>query len=157
MPLSLGLAIALPSWAASVVGTGRIPIADEARMRLAIRLAQENVERERDGGGGPFGAAVFRDDTGELIGIGVNSVVRLGSSVLHAEPMALMLAERAVGFHAFNVPGAPPSTLVTSCDPCAMCLGAALWSGVHRVVCGAMKEDAEAIGFDEGPVSEDSW
>jgi tRNA(Arg) A34 adenosine deaminase TadA len=38
-----------------------------------------------------------------------------------------------------------------------MCLGAALWSGVRRVVCGATKEDAEAIGFDEGPVSEDSW
>ena len=30
-------------------------------------------------------------------------------------------------------------------------LGATLWSGVTRLVCGARAEDAEAIGFDEGP------
>jgi tRNA(Arg) A34 adenosine deaminase TadA len=33
-----------------------------------------------------------------------------------------------------------------------MCLGAILWSGVPRVVYAAHREDAEAIGFDEGPV-----
>ena len=38
-----------------------------------------------------------------------------------------------------------------------MCLGAALWSGASRVVCGATKADAQAIGFDEGPVYEESY
>lgn len=33
-----------------------------------------------------------------------------------------------------------------------MCLGATHWSGVSRLVCGATKADAEALGFDEGPV-----
>jgi len=47
--------------------------------------------------------------------------------------------------------------LVTSCDPCAMCLGAALWSGVGRIVCGADRDDAAVIGFEEGPVFPESW
>jgi len=47
--------------------------------------------------------------------------------------------------------------LFTSCEPCAMCLGATLWSGVSRLVCGATKDDAQAIGFDEGPVYEESY
>mmetsp|Transcript_22158 Transcript_22158/g.40679 ORF Transcript_22158/g.40679 Transcript_22158/m.40679 type:complete len:308 (-) Transcript_22158:59-982(-) len=47
--------------------------------------------------------------------------------------------------------------LFTSCEPCAMCLGATLWSGVSRIVCGATKTDAQAIGFDEGPVYEQSY
>jgi tRNA(Arg) A34 adenosine deaminase TadA len=38
-----------------------------------------------------------------------------------------------------------------------MCLGAAMWSGVRRLVCGATRQDAEALGFDEGPVSEASY
>jgi tRNA(Arg) A34 adenosine deaminase TadA len=45
----------------------------------------------------------------------------------------------------------------TSCEPCAMCLGAILWSGVKRVVCGASKVDAENIGFHEGPVFEELY
>jgi tRNA(Arg) A34 adenosine deaminase TadA len=38
-----------------------------------------------------------------------------------------------------------------------MCLGATLWSGVRGLVCGAAKEDATAVGFDEGPVFAESW
>jgi tRNA(Arg) A34 adenosine deaminase TadA len=38
-----------------------------------------------------------------------------------------------------------------------MCLGAVLWSGVTRLVCGAGREDAERIAFDEGPVFAESY
>lgn len=124
-------------------------------MALAIQLAGENVEREI--GGGPFGAAVFRSDTGDLIAVGVNSVVRLANSVFHAEVVALMLAHRRLGLHTFALPGTPPLELVTSAEPCAMCFGATLWSGVRKLVCGATKADAEQLGFDEGPVTEASW
>jgi len=31
-----------------------------------------------------------------------------------------------------------------------MCFGAVPWSGVTSLISGAMKEDAEAAGFDEG-------
>ena len=47
--------------------------------------------------------------------------------------------------------------LFTSCEPCAMCLGATLWSGVSRIVCAATKDDAQSIGFDEGPVYKSSY
>ena len=39
-----------------------------------------------------------------------------------------------------------------------MYLGAILWSGrVSRIVTAATKDDAQSIGFDEGPVSEESY
>jgi tRNA(Arg) A34 adenosine deaminase TadA len=38
-----------------------------------------------------------------------------------------------------------------------MCLGATLWSGVSRLVSSASSEDARRIGFDEGPVFQESW
>jgi tRNA(Arg) A34 adenosine deaminase TadA len=37
-----------------------------------------------------------------------------------------------------------------------MCLGASLWSGVKRVVCGANREDARRLSFEEGPVFDES-
>lgn len=145
----------LPAWVDEVVGPARAYRRTEEKMALAIRLSAENVEREA--GGGPFGAAVFRSDTGELVSVGMNSVLRLGNSVLHAEVMALMLAHAAQGLHSFRAPGAPPVELVTSCEPCVMCFGITLWSGVSRLVCGATREDAMALGFDEGPVTEESY
>jgi tRNA(Arg) A34 adenosine deaminase TadA len=36
-------------------------------------------------------------------------------------------------------------------------MGAVLWSGVNRMVCAGTAEDARAIGFDEGPVFEQSY
>jgi tRNA(Arg) A34 adenosine deaminase TadA len=127
---------------------------DEAKMRLAIALSRLNVERET---GGPFGAAVFELDTGRLVGIGVNSVVRLNCSALHAEVMALMFAEQERHSFTLAAPGLPRHELVTSCEPCAMCLGATLWSGVKRLVCGATRDDAMRLGFDEGPVFKASY
>ena len=38
-----------------------------------------------------------------------------------------------------------------------MCLGATLWSGARRLICGATREDATALGFDEGPVFPESY
>ena len=57
--------LALPSWVDEVVGPPRAWRGTEEKMALAIRLSAENVEREP--GGGPFGAAVFRTDTGQYL------------------------------------------------------------------------------------------
>ena len=38
-----------------------------------------------------------------------------------------------------------------------MCFGMTLWSGVQRLVCGATREDAMELGFDEGPLTEESY
>ena len=64
--------------------------------------------------------------------------------------MALAIAQQASGSFDLGGPGRPHYELVTSTDPCAMCLGATPWSGVRSLVTGARGEDAEEIGFDEG-------
>jgi tRNA(Arg) A34 adenosine deaminase TadA len=138
-----------PAWVAEVVDHDRLFADDEAKMRLAITLSRENVQR---GTGGPFGAAVFERDTGRLVAVGMNSVVRLGNCTLHGEMVAFMMAQHAVGSYSLNLPGMPAHELFTSCEPCAMCLGATLWSGVRRVVYGAGREDASRLRFEEGPV-----
>ncbi len=141
--------IALPGWVEEIAEAGRTYASELERMSLVVTLSRENVLR---GDGGPFGAAVFEMDSGVLVGAGVNCVVRLASSSLHAEIVAFMIAERRVGSHSLRAPGLPPHELVSSCEPCAMCLGATLWSGVRRVVHAASREDAVRLGFEEGPV-----
>lgn len=137
-----------PEWIADYVDWSRAYASDVERMDLAIALARENALRD----GGPFGAAVFESASGRLVSAGVNLVVPLNNSVLHAEIVALMLAQHRLASFTLRAPGLPAHELVASCDPCAMCLGATLWSGVRRLVCGAAREDAAAAGFDEGPV-----
>jgi tRNA(Arg) A34 adenosine deaminase TadA len=146
--------ITLPNWVDEVVNWEGQYRDDEARMRLAIALASENVQR---GTGGPFGAVIVEEHSGRLVSVGMNQVVPRNNSVLHAEVVAFMMAHREVGSYTLGAPGLPVHTLVSSCDPCAMCLGATLWSGVRRVVCGAGREDAERVSFDEGPVFPESY
>ncbi|HEY7482275.1 MAG TPA: nucleoside deaminase [Gemmatimonadales bacterium] len=148
------LVIEPPGWLDDMVDWHARYHSDEERMRVAVELARQNVLR---GSGGPFGAGVFESNGGRLVAAGVNSVTRLGNSVLHAETLAIMLAQAKLGTWALGAAGGESYLLVTSCEPCAMCLGATLWSGVRGLVCGAAKEDATAVGFDEGPVFAESW
>jgi tRNA(Arg) A34 adenosine deaminase TadA len=143
-----------PEWMEQAVDWRAHYPTDESRMGLAIELARQNVLR---GTGGPFGAAVFESGSGALVAAGVNSVTRLQNSMLHAEVLAIMLAESRVGSYTLLGPGLPHHELVTTCDPCAMCLGAVLWSGVRRLVTGADRADASALDFDEGPVFPESY
>ncbi|MEO8575105.1 MAG: nucleoside deaminase [Gemmatimonadales bacterium] len=146
--------IEYPDWVDSVVDWNRPYVSDEDRMRLAIDVSRENVVR---GTGGPFGAAVFESESGQLIAVGMNSVVRYNNCVLHGEIMAFMMAQQAVGSFTLNAPGLAAHDLYTSCEPCAMCLGATLWSGVRKVVYGAGREDASMLNFEEGPVFPESY
>jgi tRNA(Arg) A34 adenosine deaminase TadA len=143
-----------PAWFDDVVGWDAGYATDEERMRLAIELARQNVLR---GTGGPFGAAVFARETGALISAGVNSVVRLNNSTLHAEMVAIMMAQHRLGAYTLGASPGSSYEIVSSCDPCAMCLGAVLWSGVRRLVSGADRDDASALSFEEGPVFPESY
>jgi tRNA(Arg) A34 adenosine deaminase TadA len=139
----------LPAWAKVTLRQQKMPLVSRMdRMRFVIRLARENVER---GTGGPFGAAVFEAKTGTVVSLGVNIVTRANCSHSHAEMVALANAQKELENFDLGAPGFPEHELVTSCEPCAMCYGAIPWSGVRMLVCGARCEDAEAIGFDEGP------
>lgn len=114
-----------------------------------------------------------------LVSIGMNRVVPLNNSTCHGEMVAIQLAQKKMGSFTLNMmtssededaggentnegknkqqPRQRQFELFTSCEPCAMCLGATLWSGVSRIVCAATKDDAQEIGFDEGPVYESSY
>jgi tRNA(Arg) A34 adenosine deaminase TadA len=142
-----------PPWAANVCEWDRVYSTDEEKMALAITVSELNV---REGTGEPFGAAVFRADTGRLAAVGMSQVVRQKNSILHAEVMAVMMAEQRFQAYNLRVHG-QPYELFSSCEPCAMCLGAIHWSAVTRLVCGATREDAQSIGFDEGPVFPHSY
>jgi len=143
-----------PDWVQSVVDFDRRYDNDLDKMRVAITVSRENVER---GTGGPFGAAIFERDSGKLVAVGMNSVVRLNNCTLHGEMVAFMMAQRRVGSFTLSRAGLPTHELHTSCEPCAMCLGATLWSGVKRVVYGAAREDASRLNFEEGPVFPESY
>ena len=143
-----------PAWVDSVVDWERAYSTDVERMQLAIALSRENVERET---GGPFGAAILESESGRLVAVGMNSVVRLNNCVLHAEMVAFMVAQQRVGSFTLHSTTLPQHELFTSCEPCAMCLGATLWSGVRRVVYAAGRDDAARLNFEEGPVFPESY
>ncbi len=143
--------LSLPDWINDEVDFARRYANDDARMALAIGLARRNVELET---GGPFGAAIFRDD-GELVAVGVNRVMPQQCSVAHAEMMAFMSAQAHVGRCRLNEDGAR-YMLVTSAQPCSMCYGASFWAGIDELVIGARAEDVmELSEFDEGPLPAD--
>jgi tRNA(Arg) A34 adenosine deaminase TadA len=141
--------ISYPDWVRSFVDWERRYGSDEEKMRLAIGLSRENVVRRA---GGPFGAAIFERGSGALVAVGMNSVVRLNNCTLHGEMVAFMMAQARLQCFTLRSADGPEYELVTSCEPCAMCLGATLWSGVRRVVCGAHRDDARRLNFEEGPV-----
>ena len=146
--------LSYPDWVPQFVNWDTpYPNADD-RMKLVIGLARENVLRDT---GGPFGAAVFDVTSGNVVAVGVNLVVREHNSVLHAEVVALLMACQRLSSHTLDAPGMPVHEMTASCEPCAMCLGAVLWSGAKRLVCGAAREDAARVGFDEGPVFPESY
>ena len=142
------MALRLPAWVeVSLAEEDRTYPTVEDRMRLVVGLARENVRR---GTGGPFGAGIFERETGRLLAPGVNLVVGSCCSVFHAEMVAIMIAQKIFGNFDLGEVSGPAYELVTSTEPCAMCLGATPWSGVRSLVCGARDEDASAVGFDEG-------
>ncbi|MEP6481381.1 MAG: nucleoside deaminase [Rhodoglobus sp.] len=111
---------------------------DATWLARTIALATENVAA----GGGPFGALIVRD--GALVAEGLNRVTATLDPTAHAEVVAIRAACQAVGD--FTLAGA---TLYTSCEPCPLCLSAALWARVDRVVYAADRDDAARGGFDD--------
>jgi tRNA(Arg) A34 adenosine deaminase TadA len=143
----------LPDWMDEFVEKYRATdfSTDEAMMRFAIALGAENVKQ---GTGGPFGAAIFvldpSDGKTKLLAPGVNRVVPDHNSEAHAETMAQGVGQQMTDSYSLLQAGLQKVTLVTSCEPCAKCMGSIEWAGINRVVIGATKDHAESIGFNEG-------
>jgi tRNA(Arg) A34 adenosine deaminase TadA len=116
--------------------------ADQRRdfLRHAVRLS---AERMRAGAGGPFGAVIVRD--GQIVAEGWNCVTSSNDPTAHAEVVAIRRACEALG--TFSLAGCE---IFTSCEPCPMCLSAIYWARLGRITFSNSREDAAAIGFDDG-------
>jgi tRNA(Arg) A34 adenosine deaminase TadA len=66
------------------------------------------------------------------------------------------LAQTRLGRWDLGAAGTSALELVVNWRPCAMCYGAAMWSGITRlVIAGHGSAVEELTGFDEGPMRED--
>ena len=142
----------LPDWISEFTANVSFINNVEERMSFVIEASNRNAIENT---GGPFAAAIFEIESGKLISLGVNLVITQGSSILHAEMVAIAVAQKKIGTYDLGGIGIARHELVTSTEPCAMCFGAILWSGVHQVVTAARDCDARSIGFDEGPKGKD--
>ena len=107
-------------------------------MSEAIRIGTDSVAN----GGGPFGAVIASEDG--VIARGSNLVTTAHDPTAHAEVTAIRNACRELA--TFKLDG---YVLVSSCEPCPMCMASALWARLDSVFYAADRHDAAVAGFDD--------
>lgn len=117
--------------------------ADYAFLLQAVQLAVDSVGN----GGGPFGAVLVSQ--GEVIARATNQVMLKCDPTAHAEMQAIRLAAKAEAS-----PHLPHTTLYASCEPCPMCLAAAHWAHIPRIIFAASQQMANRAGFADGAIAE---
>jgi guanine deaminase len=110
---------------------------DDFFLARAVELARQGSE---NGDGGPFGAVIVRD--GKIIAENWNHVVASHDPTAHAEIVAIRSA--CASLKHFHLIGC---TLYASSEPCPMCLSAAYWARIERIVFANSRAEAAAIGF----------
>ncbi len=114
--------------------------------RIILELQQENAKLIEDGFG-PFVAAIY-NKAGKLIAKMPNTVAKENCCLCHAEVNTIKQAHEKLATYDF----APLELdIYVTAEPCIMCAGAIMWSGIKRVFYGVNSADVERItGFDEG-------
>lgn len=108
---------------------------------------QEQTSKQIKEGYGPFLAAIY-DDKENLIAQMPNTVTQEQSCLNHAEMNTIKEAHRV--FKSYDLAPYNLSIYITA-EPCMMCAGAIMWSGINKVFYGVPSKDVEEItGFDEG-------
>jgi tRNA(adenine34) deaminase len=108
--------------------------ADAERMHAIAAFTARSM---RTGNPRPFGAAIVHTKTGKTLLQALNAVRQEFDPSAHAEVRAIRLATKKL--KKISLAG---YTLYSTCEPCPMCMSAALWAGLDRVVYGATIEDA---------------
>ena len=123
---------------------------DNKKIAAASRIIaalQHELEELADLGSGPFAAAIY-DAEGNLVAKTPNTVTLDNCSHNHAEMNAIKAAEeklRTYDLSPFHL------KLYSTSEPCLMCMGGIMWSGIKEVYYGVPTESVEEItGFDEG-------
>jgi tRNA(Arg) A34 adenosine deaminase TadA len=108
-------------------------------MSRAIQLSHESMNSLH---GGPFAAIIVKD--GEIISEGTNSVTAWNDPTAHAEVVAIRRA--CTKLQTFQLTGCD---IYSTCEPCAMCLGAIYWARPRALYFAAERTDAAQAGFDD--------
>ena len=132
---------------AKVISNERI---DNKKVETASKIIsglQKDMQSFTSKGSGPFVAAVY-DSKGNLVVKVANSVVNEHCSNNHAEMNAIKAAEQKLGTYDL----APYNLkLYVTAEPCMMCIGGIMWSGIKEVYYSVPSKSVEKItGFDEG-------
>ncbi len=112
----------------------RLNLVDEERMGALVEFTARSMKTARPV---PFGAAIVHSSSGEMLLRALNAVAKEFDPSSHAEVRAIRLATKKL-----KNTSLAGYTLYTTCEPCPMCMSAALWAGLDRVVFGATIEDA---------------
>ena len=107
---------------------------DRERMRSVAAFTAQTLSTDHPMA---FGADIVSTATGERLMRAVNRVGPDHDPSAHAETLTIRLACAKLGSGSLK-----GYTLYTTCEPCAMCMACALWSGLDRLVFGATIADA---------------
>ena len=110
--------------------------------RWLAEVSHLSTQNVLDGTGGPFAAAIYKN--GKMIASGTNRVLVDKDPTAHAEVTAIRNACAILGDFQID-----DCILVTSCEPCPMCLGAIYWARPKAVYYCNTREQAADIGFDD--------
>lgn len=118
----------------------------ENAKNIMTNVYQKTAEGVKNGKG-PFYAEIY-DENGNFVVSSSNSVVEDNCALYHAEVNTLKKA-----FEKYKQYDLSPQnlTIYINAEPCIMCAGALMWSGVKTIYFGVPSKDVERItGFDEG-------
>lgn len=132
---------------ASIISNEELVLSKVEKASIIISALQEDVKKVINNGAGPFVAAIY-DENDKLLVKTTNSVIKENCSHNHAEINAIKEAEKKLG--TYDLSRYNLSLYITS-EPCMMCIGAIMWSGIKNVYYGVPSSSVEKItGFDEG-------
>ena len=115
--------------------------------RKIILDLQSKMKSYIEDGFGPFVAAIY-DENGNKISECANTVIKETCSNNHAEINTIKEAQKKL--KSYDLSKYNLSIYITA-EPCMMCIGAIMWSGIRNVYYGVKSSDVEKItGFDEG-------
>lgn len=102
-----------------------------------MRIALEDAATGKSEGNVAVGSIIVKD--GEVIARGRNLVATDKDPTAHAETVALRVAGKSTGDVEF-----PGATLYTTFEPCPMCCGAIMTSGIGTLVMGGRPAPGES-------------
>ncbi len=106
-------------------------------MRQALIEAQKAFEQ----GEIPIGAVIVWDN--RIIGRGYNQTETLQDPTAHAEIIAITAATQSIGGKYLT-----DATLYVTIEPCVMCVGAASWAKIKKIVWGASEPKTGFMQFE---------